>query len=411
MKLQQYTGPVQAKGLEDTAFFRYNALISLNEVGGEPTRVGRTVEDFHAANVERLERWPLEMLATSTHDTKLGEDVRARVNAISELPDEWGREVSKWMRINKSARTIVDGEPAPDRNDEYRFYQALVGTWPAAPSEGPVAAAPQFVERLQGYMLKAAREAKLHTSWLTQNAEYETALTSFVGRVLQGPGSAKFIPQLLPLLHRIASLGCVNSLAQLALKIGAPGVPDFYQGSELWDLSLVDPDNRRPVDFELRQRLLDEIDRVLASDGADRVGEVAALFESWHDGRIKLLLTAAGLRLRRALPDLFLRGDYVPLTTEVTVPGDIAAFARVRGSDVVVVAVPRLVAPLQAAGHAWPLGGAAWKTSRMLLPRELADRTFRHALTGAEVRPISTGAEAWIFAGQVFETVPVGLLT
>jgi (1->4)-alpha-D-glucan 1-alpha-D-glucosylmutase len=203
----------------------------------------------------------------------------------------------------------------------------------------------------------------------------------------------------------------VNSLAQLALKIGAPGVPDFYQGSELWDLSLVDPDNRRPVDFELRQRLLDEIDRVLASDGADRVGEVAALFESWHDGRIKLLLTAAGLRLRRALPDLFLRGDYVPLTTEVTVPGDIAAFARVRGSDVVVVAVPRLVAPLQAAGHAWPLGGAAWKTSRMLLPRELADRTFRHALTGAEVRPISTGAEAWIFAGQVFETVPVGLLT
>ena len=411
MKLQQYTGPVQAKGLEDTAFYRFNVLISLNEVGGEPTRVGRPIEDFHAANVQRLQRWPLEMLATSTHDTKLGEDVRTRVNAISEMPDEWGREVSKWMRVNKSARTMVDGEPAPDRNDEYRFYQALVGVWPPAAPGEPAGLTPDFVERLQGYMLKAAREAKVHTSWQTQNAEYENALTEFVARVLQGAGAARFLPLLRPFQNRIAALGCVNSLAQLALKIGAPGVPDFYQGTELWDLNLVDPDNRRPVDFELRRRLLDEVDRVLSTHGDDRVNAVAALFESWHDGRIKLLLTAAGLRLRRALPDLFLRGDYIPLTCEVTVQGGVVAFARVRGDHVLVVAAPRLVAPLQAAGHSAPLGSAAWKTSRILLPPGLADRTFRHALTGAEVKPVSTGAESWILVGQVFETVPVGLLT
>jgi (1->4)-alpha-D-glucan 1-alpha-D-glucosylmutase len=260
-------------------------------------------------------------------------------------------------------------------------------------------------------MIKAAREAKIHTSWLTQNAEYETALTEFVARVLHGPGAARFLPQLLPFVGRIAVLGCVNSLAQLTLKIGSPGVPDFYQGSELWDLNLVDPDNRRPVDFALRTRLLDDVDRVLSAEGEDRLKQVAALFESWHDGRIKLLLTAAGLRLRRAQPELFLRGDYMPLTCELTVEGGVAAFARVRGDQVLVAAAPRLVAPLQAAGHAWPLGGAAWKTSRILLPPGLAQRTFRHALTGAEVKPVSTGAASWIFVGQVFETVPVGLLT
>ena len=410
MKLQQYTGPVQAKGLEDTAFYRHNMLLSLNEVGGDPNRIGGPVENFHAANAGRLEKWPLEMIATATHDTKLGEDVRARVNAISELPDEWGREVSKWMRVNKNARTIVDGEPAPDRNDEYRFYQTVVGAWPAAPGGEVAEAAPELVERLQAYMLKAAREAKIHTSWLTQNAEYEAAVTDFVSRVLQGPGGARFLPLLLPFRSRIASLGCVNSLAQLALKIGAPGVPDFYQGTELWDFNLVDPDNRRPVDFALRSRLLDEIDQVLASSGDERVQAVSRLFDSWHDGRIKLLLTAAGLRLRRAHADLFLRGEYIPLTSEVTVQGGVVAFARVLGNQALVVAAPRLVAPLQTAGHAWPLGGAAWKTSRILLPQALADKTFRHALTGADIRPVVAGAESWIFAGQVFETLPVGML-
>lgn len=411
MKLQQYTGPVQAKGVEDTAFYRYNMLLSLNEVGGEPTRVGRSIEEFHGQNSHRLRHWPLEMLATGTHDTKLGEDVRARLNAISEHPDEWGREVSKWMRINRSLRTLVEGEPAPDRNDEYRFYQAVVGTWPPELTETTASAPAGFVERLQGYMLKAAREAKLHTSWLTENADYENAISRYVERALSGETGEKFLSAMLPFQRRVAALGYVNSLSQLALKIASPGVPDFYQGTDLWDFSLVDPDNRRPVDFARHARLLTEIDDLLARSGEERIHRVSSLLRDWPDGRIKLLLTAAGLRLRRELPDLFLRGEYVPLVTEVTVPASVVSFARVLGRHALIVVVPRLVAPLLAAGHVPPIGGDTWKTSRILLPDSLSTRTFRHALTGAEIHPTTASSRSWIFAGQAFETVPVAILT
>ena len=187
MKLQQYTGPVHAKGLEDTSFYRYNLLLSLNEVGGDPDRFGRSVAEFHDANLRRLREWPWEMIATSTHDTKLGEDVRARINVLSELPDEWAREAGVWMRLNRNYRTVVDGEPAPDRNDEYRFYQALIGIWPAD-LDGPIRLAPRaIIERLQAYMIKAVKEAKLHTSWLTPNQGYENAVTTFVEAVLTDP--------------------------------------------------------------------------------------------------------------------------------------------------------------------------------------------------------------------------------
>ena len=410
MKFQQYTGPVQAKGLEDTSFYRYNLLLSLNEVGGDPDRVGRTVDEFHAANQERLRAWPFEMIATSTHDTKLGEDVRARLNALSEIPDEWSREAGRWMRLNRSHRTLVNGNPAPDRNDEYRFYQALLGVWPAELS-GRVTAAPgDVVERLQAYMLKAVKEAKVHSSWLTPNQTYEDASAAFVQRVLTGTGGARFLGTFLPFAQRIARLGLVNSLAQLTLKLGSPGIPDFYQGAELWDLSLVDPDNRRPVDFARRAGVLTDIDRGLALQDDERVRFAAALLESWTDGRIKLLLTAAGLRLRREHPDVFLSGDYVPLTTDVTVPADVVAFARVLGEKSVIFAVPRLCAPLADLDRPVPLGGECWKTSRVIVPAPLANRTFRHELTGAEIRPVSSGGEAWIFAGQMFETVPVGML-
>ena len=410
MKLQQYSGPVQAKGLEDTAFYRYNLLLSLNEVGGDPSRVGRSVDDFHAANAHRLEHWPFEMLATATHDTKLGEDVRARVNALSELPDDWGREVAKWMRTNKPHRTIVDGEPAPDRNDEYRLYQALVGAWPPEIRDDVLAAPRDLIERFQAYMLKSVREAKIHTSWLTPHQEYEDALNLFIERTLSGAGGAKFLPAMLTFQRRIASLGLVNSLAQLALKIGSPGVPDFYQGTDLWDFNLVDPDNRRPVDFDLRGRLLNEVENVLAFSGEDRARGVSALLDNWIDGRIKLLLTTVGLRLRRDVPELFLDGAYVPLSTEITVNAGAVAFARVVDDQAVLVAAPRLTAPLQSAGQPRPLGGAAWKTSRIMLPPELGARTFRHELTGAEIRPVVAGSQSWIFVGQVFETVPVGIL-
>jgi (1->4)-alpha-D-glucan 1-alpha-D-glucosylmutase len=410
MKLQQYTGPVQAKGLEDTAFYRYNLLLSLNEVGGDPARVGRSVEEFHGANARRLEHWPFGMIATATHDTKLGEDVRARVNALSELPEEWGREVARWMRINKAHRTLVDGELAPDRNDEYRFYQALVGAWPPGLGDRIAEAPRDFVERIRDYMLKAVREAKVHTSWLTPNQDYERALGAFVDGVLTGAGAARFLPALLPFLRRVEALGLLNSLAQLALKIGSPGVPDFYQGTELWDLSFVDPDNRRPVDFERRAALLAGIDDVPGSSGADRAARVSEMLRSWEDGRIKLLLTAAGLRLRRDRAPLFLSGAYVPLEVEVTVPGGLVAFARVHEDQAALFIAPRLCAALIDAARPVPLGGDCWKTSRIMLPPGLADRTFRHELTGAEIRPATSNSHAWLFAGQVFETVPVGVM-
>jgi (1->4)-alpha-D-glucan 1-alpha-D-glucosylmutase len=409
MKLQQYTGPVQAKGLEDTAFYRHNVLLSLNEVGGDPSRFGRSIEEFHEANAARRRHWPYEMLATATHDTKLGEDVRARINAISEMPDDWGREVSRWMTLNRTHRAIVDGEPAPERNDEYRFYQALAGVWPLDAG----AADAELIARLQQYMLKAVREAKVHTSWLTTNQAYEDALKRFIERTLGGPGAARFIAAFRPMQERLATLGAINSVAQVTLKLGSPGVPDFYQGTDLWDLSLVDPDNRRPVDFAARERWLIDVDRVLTAEPSTREPLVGDLLRNWRDGRIKLLLTAAGLRLRREKPQVFLEGDYLPLATEITVPASAVAFARIAEGpgDAVLFVAPRLCARVSDADHPFPLGGECWKTSRLILPPTLRDRTFRHLMTGAELRPTVAGDVAWLFLGEIFQTLPVGILT
>jgi (1->4)-alpha-D-glucan 1-alpha-D-glucosylmutase len=415
MKFQQYTGPVQAKGLEDTAFYRYNVLLSVNEVGGDPSRFGRSPETFHEANADRAAEWPFEMLSTATHDTKVGEDVRARINVISEMPDDWSRHVSRWMRLNRTHRSIVDGEPAPDRADEYRFYQALVGVWPADLPDTTTEAPADLIERLCEYMLKAAREAKVHTSWLTTNQPYEDALVRFVRRTLSGPGGARLLSVLLPFQARIAAMGMVNSLAQVTLKLGSPGVPDFYQGTELWELSLVDPDNRRPVDFDSRARLLDDVDALLAMAPEERAATVAAWVRDWKDARIKLLVTACGLRLRRGLPQVFCGGAYLPLATEVTVPAGAVAFARTARradgkTDAVLFAAPRLCHALADARSAAPLGGDVWKTSRIMLPRALADRTFRHEVTGSEIRPTRTGDSAWIFLGEAFHEVPVAIL-
>jgi (1->4)-alpha-D-glucan 1-alpha-D-glucosylmutase len=409
MKLQQYTGPVQAKGLEDTAFYRYNLLLSVNEVGGDPSRIGRSEAAFHEANARRLNDWPYELTTTATHDTKLGEDVRARVNAISELPAEWSREVSRWMRVNKNHRTLVDTEPAPDRNDEYRFYQALVGAWPVELGDRASEAPRELVDRFQGYMLKAAREAKLHTSWLTPNKPYEDAMHAFVERVLTGAGAGRFLPLFAPFERRIATVGLLNSLSQVLLKLGSPGVPDFYQGTDLWDLSLVDPDNRRPVDFGRRAAFLSDVEAILAAPPVGRIPLLGELLSAWRDGRIKLLTTTAGLRLRRSHPELFLGGGYVPLPIETSVPGAAVAFARVHGNDAVVFVGPRLCAPLVESDVRRALG-ERWKTSRVLLPPELGGRTFRHEITGAELRPTVTADHAWLFLGQVFAHVPIGIL-
>ncbi len=412
MRLQQYTGPVQAKGLEDTAFYRYNVLLSLNEVGGDAACFGRSIDEFHHANATRANTWPFELLATSTHDTKLGEDVRARINALSEMPDEWGREVSRWMRIARGQRTLIDGEPAPDRTDEYRFYQALVGAWPADLDTEISTTPKDLVARLSEYMIKSVKEAKVHTSWLTPNEPYEQALRRFVERVLTGPTGSKLLAAVLPFQRRLATLGLINSLAQLTLKIGSPGVVDFYQGTEFWDLNLVDPDNRRPIDFARRAHAMDDVDRVLALDAEPRATRISECVRSWTDGHIKLLVTAGGLRLRRDLPEVFLDGAYVPLHTEVTVPGSALGFARISPGqrDAALFVAPRLCRRLVTPDQPLPLGADCWRTSRVMLPPSLSNREFRDVVTGASIRPTRGTDTAWIFLGETFRLLPMAIL-
>ena len=416
MKLQQYTGPVQAKGLEDTAFYRYNVLISLNEVGGDPSRIGRSPQDFHDANRHRALDWPYEMLATSTHDTKLGEDVRARINVLSEIPDEWAREVSRWMRINRTHRAIVDGGPGtrprgrvpllpdPHWHMADRGVRGSAGPWVRGSGPGdPGTQGPgTYIDRIREYMTKAAREAKVHTSWLTANPGYEEGMTRFIERTL-GQASSRFLSTFLPFQRRIAAIAVTNSLAQVVLKTGSPGVPDFYQGTELWDLNLVDPDNRRLVDFAVRDRLLQEVDAVGPAG-------VESMLSKWQDGRIKLYVTAAAQRARRELAHVFVGGDYVPLTTELTVPGGIIAFARTSGDDAVVVVTARLSARLVTADAPVPLGGECWKTSRVMLPETLHRRALRNIFTGEDIHTTMSADRAWLFVGELFDKLPVAIL-
>lgn len=398
MKLQQYTGPVQAKGLEDTAFYRYNLLVSLSEVGGAPERFGRSPAEFHDANQARRTRWPRTMLCTATHDTKRGEDARARVSVLSEMPSEWGRALSRWARLNAAQRTAIDDRWAPDRNDEYLFYQTLIGVWPAENAD-PAA----LVPRLREYMTKAIREAKVHTSWINENAAYEEGVLAFVERVLVGPRAPVFLSAFVAFVRRIARLGMVGSLAQLVLKLVSPGVPDFYQGSELWDLTLVDPDNRRPVDFAARRALLADLEPLLAEpSAAGRARGIAALVDRWEDARIKLFVTACGLRLRRAAPDVFLAGDYLPLDVAGAHAERVVAVARRHGDRAVIAVVPRLVAGL--ADGDGVLAPEAWGDTRVVV-QAVAGGALVDALSGTVHE-----AKGELRVADVLRHAPVALL-
>jgi (1->4)-alpha-D-glucan 1-alpha-D-glucosylmutase len=409
MRFQQYTGPLQAKGVEDTAFYRYNVLVSLNEVGGDPQRFGGTPTQFHEANRRRLEQCPFSMLATTTHDTKRGEDARARLNALSEMPDEWRRRVSRWKRINSRQRTIVDGEPAPDRNDEYLFYQTLIGCWPAEPvSAVPESAPAALVQRLREYLLKATKEAKVHTSWITPNEAYDQAVAAFVEKTLVGSRARRFLADFLPFQQRIARLGMINSLAQVVLKIASPGVPDFYQGAELWDLSLVDPDNRRPVDFAPRSRMLKEMEVLFAqpaSNGAPHTLAVTSMLDQWQDGRIKLYLTACGLHLRQRHRRVFLEGEYLPLEVEGECAENIVAVARRHGEQCVLAVVPRLAAHLAAEDRPVPIGSAVWKATCIRLPTGCT-APFRNVFT----REVAHCQGSALRLAEVLRVCPVAFL-
>ena len=410
MKFQQYTGPVEAKGVEDTAFYRHTPLVSLNEVGGDPSRFGRKPEEFHAANQARLATWPLAMLATSTHDTKRGEDARVRISVLSELPGEWRTLVSRWSRANASARTRVAGHWAPDRNDEYLFYQALLGAWSPG-LDGPPDEV--FVARMQEYALKAAREAKRHTSWIHTSVDYETALTTFVERALTGRNSGPFLRLFVPFAHRVSRLGAVNSLSQLLLKVASPGVPDFFNGTELWDLSLVDPDNRRPVDFSARETWLNEMLAWLQHpDSARRVERWKDLLDQWTDGRVKLAMTTALLRTRRDFQNLFVGGAYEPLDAAGPQASHIVTFARRHESRVAIAVVPRLVANVFTAAAPHPPPAETWQKAEVLLPEAIGvpGSRYRHVLTGETVTAHDVEGRAALAVADLLRHVPVALV-
>ncbi|PYL02338.1 MAG: malto-oligosyltrehalose synthase, partial [Verrucomicrobia bacterium] len=277
LKFQQFTGPIMAKGVEDTVFYIYNRLAALNEVGGEPHFFGLSVEAFHQRNLQRQRDWPDSLVATSTHDTKRSEDVRARMLAISEIPQLWGRSLQKWRTANRRFKKQIDEAEAPDADEEYLLYQTLLGAWPINVDGVPAASvSTEFVSRIQGYMAKALKEAKLNTSWIQPNENWDNAMGDFVARILEESPRNKFLPAFLPVAEEIARLGAINSLAQITIKFTAPGVPDVYQGTELWDDSLVDPDNRRPVDYARRRKMLKEVEHVPPSD----------LMRCWANGRI-----------------------------------------------------------------------------------------------------------------------------
>ena len=371
LKFQQFTGPIMAKGLEDTAFYIYNRLAALNEVGGEPQQFGLTVDAFHQRNLDRHLNWPATLLATSTHDTKRSEDVRARMLAISEIPDIWRRSLAKWRTVNRRwKRTVVEAE-APDANEEYLLYQTLLGTWPVSKTgtaEKNVAS--EYVERIQNYMTKALNEAKLNTSWIQPNEEWLAATRDFVARILEPGAKNKFLPTFLPIAEEIAKLGAINSLAQTLLKLTSPGVPDVYQGNEIWNFCLVDPDNRRPVDYKLRAEMLS----CLSSKAP------AELLRDWPDGRIKMFLTQRALRFRNEHVDLFRNGNYLPLRATGAFADNCIAFARQLERQMVVVTVPRLSSRI-----GFPSTGERWKDTAIELPEGFPLERWRDVMTGREV--------------------------
>jgi (1->4)-alpha-D-glucan 1-alpha-D-glucosylmutase len=405
-KFQQVTAPVTAKGIEDTAFYRYNRLVSLNEVGGDPDRFGIPVEEFHQQCQARQAKWPASLSATSTHDTKRSEDVRARIAVLSEMPREWRAAVSRWHRWNRRHATEVDGRVAPEKNDEYLLYQTLVGAWPLAPM-GPEEAR-GFTARIEAYMLKAAKEAKVNTSWINPNEAYDEALRAFVARILEPGPANRFREDFIAFQSFVARVGMVNSLAQTLVKITAPGVPDFYQGTELWDFSLVDPDNRRPVDFARRTSLLQALrDRIAAGDLA---GLAAELVEGWEDGRIKLYTIHRALTHRRQEHELYLAGEYVALPTGGSLGKHLCAFARRREGRAALTVVPRLAAGLTDNGARPPLGPEVWGDTWVALPAGLPQGPFINLFTGARVSLANTAVGPALLAGGVLAEFPVALL-
>ena len=404
MRFQQLTGPVMAKGLEDTAFYRYCPLLSLNEVGGSPETFGIAPAYFHGKNAARRTSWRNAMLASSTHDTKRSEDVRARINVLSEIPSEWYRAIRAWQLLNEDKKILVNGEAVPSANEEYFLYQTLVGAWPLDPMNSEEYR--EFAGRVHGYMEKALREAKVNTSWINPNAEYEAAFHSFLDAILDRSVSKLFLDDFAPFQAKIANAGIFNSLSQTLLKITSPGLPDFYQGSEIWNFSLADPDNRRPVNYD-RLKLLQA--RLRDAESENPAALVDRLLAEPSDGSLKLYVTRSALRFRRDHRELFAKGSYLPLRAVGSRHKHVIVFVRsLRGTTVLVLA-GRFFGQLDAQVRL-PIGEEVWGDTEIVLRKQLPAGAYREVFTGQTGSAVWRGGTLVLPVSQAFSHLPIALL-
>jgi len=404
MRFQQLSAPVMAKGLEDTAFYRYFPLASLNDVGGSPDRFGVSVSSFHRRNAIRQELWPHTMNATSTHDTKRSEDVRARINVLSEIPREWYLAIRRWSQMNRQWKTKIEGLIAPDNNEEYLLYQTLIGTWPLTEMSADEHAG--YVRRIQAYMQKALHEAKVHSSWINPNLAYDKAVEDFVENILKPSRENAFLEDFRQFQGPIARAGMWNSISQLVLKIASPGVPDFYQGTELWGFNLVDPDNRQPVDFDLRKQLAARLRR--ESEG-DPAALMCRLANNPCDGGIKLYITSRALRFRREQSDLFAEANYIPLAVQGSRANNVVALARTfHGRTVLAVAGRFFLRLCNSHGVPW---GEVWGNTALVLPRKIVASSFRDIFTGRTIDAERHDEHATLPLAKIFSHCPVALLS
>jgi (1->4)-alpha-D-glucan 1-alpha-D-glucosylmutase len=369
----------------------------LNEVGGDPGEFGIEAERFHARNKHRANVWPQTLLATATHDTKRGEDLRARLNVLSEMPVQWREATARWRDWNARFKTSFSGKTAPDANDEYLLYQTIAGMWDIRES------VEQRAERLSAYVLKAARESKHNTSWIEPNKQYETGLADFTHAILDPRRSDKFLDDVVRVARELAFFGAFNSISQTVLKLTCPGVPDIYQGCELLDLSLVDPDNRRPVDYSLCKRLLEWV-RARAEDGI-HPGAGRELMEQ-VDGAAKLFVIWRLLNGRTEHHRLFDSGNYKPIAARGVHGEHVCAFSRSNGDEIVVVAVPRLIRTLLRGERICPFGKSVWQDTELELPEELRHRKFTNVLTCA---PVAVNGQG-LHIGELFNGFPAAVL-
>jgi (1->4)-alpha-D-glucan 1-alpha-D-glucosylmutase len=404
MRFQQYTSALMAKGLEDTCLYRYNRLVSLNDVGSNPLRFGVSPQEFHRTIHARARIWPHEMVTTSTHDSKRSEDVRARIDVLSEIPIAWNHQLRIWRRVNRQKKILVDGTEAPEPNDEYLLYQTLVGAWPCEITEHN--SPPDFEARIRNYMIKAMREAKEKTSWAKHNEPYESAVSEFIRSILQ---SAEFLDAFQAFQRKIAYFGMLNGLSQTMLKLTVPGVPDIYQGNELWEFKLADPDNRYQVEFAIREKALEHLKKKRLECSEQLQAFAHELLARPENGHVKLYVIWATLGVRNASPALFRDGDYVPLRSVGERAKHLVAFARTKGPARVIVVATRMFAKLLNGEPCQPAGEALWKDTRVHLP-DRQGQLFRNVFTGTPVEAETFPNGSALSAADLFEEFPVALL-